>query len=143
MDTLKIESALADKYKYKPLPSELSSKYRELYEEQTPKFLEFGGSCRLLYTKKQSLICYGYDRIVIGDYGAFIEFNPDRANLDFFTVKLGEEYRIDDPYYSKNIKYEWFTINDDSDIKIYKQKKTVSYADYKPNMYYVSVHEVM
>jgi len=35
------------------------------------------------------------------------------------------------------------TINDDSDIKIYHQMRTVAYADYLPDKYYVSVHEVL
>ena len=40
------------------------------------------------------------------------------------------------------MKYVWLTVNDRSGIKIYHQKRGVSYADYKPNKYYVSVHEV-
>ena len=40
------------------------------------------------------------------------------------------------------VKYLWLTIKDNSCIKIYYQKKSVDYADYKPGMLYVSVHEV-
>ena len=33
-------------------------------------------------------------------------------------------------------------MKDNSCIKIYYQKKSVDYADYKPGMLYISVHEV-
>lgn len=35
------------------------------------------------------------------------------------------------------------TIADGSNIKIYKQKKKVTYADYKSGFYYISPHECM
>jgi len=34
-------------------------------------------------------------------------------------------------------------IDDNSQVKIYKQKRKVRYADYLPKKYYVSVHEVL
>ena len=46
-----------------------------------------------------------------------------------------------DPKYLKNVKYVWMTIADGSNIKIYKQKKRVAYADYKSGFYYISPHE--
>ena len=141
MNTLKIEAALSKKYKYRNLPGDLSEKYREFFCENIPRFLSKSGSEDTLYTLSGSPICSGYDRIVIGDYGAFIEFSQSVFS-DSFIIKPGQEYRVDDERYSKNVKYIWLTINDGSDIKIYFQKKGVTYADYKPGRYYVSVHEV-
>lgn len=133
---------LAEKYKYKPLPKELSEKYRMLFDKNIPLFLDtFGSECSL-YTLNRTLICNGYDRIVIGDYGAFIEFSSEHAMSSNFIIKKGQEYRVNDERYKNNVKYIWLTIDDDSDIKIYFQKRKVSYADYKPEKYYVSVHEV-
>lgn len=141
MNTLKIEAALSKKYKYKNLPGDLSEKYRDFFCENIPEFLSKSGSKDTLYTLSGSPICDGYDRIVVGDYGAFIEFSRSVFS-DSFIVQPGQEYRIDDERYSKNVKYIWLTTNDGSDIKIYFQKKGVTYADYKPGRYYVSVHEV-
>lgn len=45
------------------------------------------------------------------------------------------------PECSKNVKYIWMTIADGSNIKIYKQKKKVAYADYRSGMFYISPHE--
>lgn len=140
MNTLKIESTLAKKYKYRPLKRDLSEKYRKFYLDNIPTELNVNGGVDTLFTLNGSPICDGYDRIVIGDYGAFIEFSTSPYS---FIVKPGQEYRIDDERYSKNVKYHWLTINDISDVKIYHQMRTVAYADYLPDKYYVSVHEVL
>lgn len=141
MNTLKVESALAKKYKYKPLPKELSEKYRDYFKENIPEHLNEQGSENALYTSNGTLVCSGYDRIVIGDYGAFVEFSPEQAASNF-SIKKGQEYRVNDERYKNNVKYIWLSIDDGSDVKIYLQKRTVSYADYLPEKYYVSVHEV-
>lgn len=141
MNTLKIEAVLAEKYKYKPLSKEMSEKMRNLYNDNIPPFLDVSGSINLLYTLNGTEICNGYDRIVIGDYGAFIEFSQEHI-ASKFIIKKGQEYRVNDDRYKNKVKYIWLTINDGSDVKIYFQKRKVTYADYKPKKYYVSVHEV-
>ena len=139
MLTLQIEAKLAEKYKYKPLPEELSKKYREFYEEHIPRFLDLNGG-GALKTSKGTLLCNSYDRIVIGDYGAFIEYSEPATE---YVCKKGQEFRMQDPNYKDRVKYDWLTAKDSSGIKIYHQKRTVTYADYKVGKYYVSVHEVM
>lgn len=141
MNTLKIEEKLAEKYNYKKLSDDLSEKYRQYFTENIPNFLSLDGGGKLS-TLKGTLLCNSYDRIVVGDYGAFIEFS-EKPDGTIFSIAPGQEYRIYDKQYSKNVKYEWYTIDDGSKVKIYKQKRRVSYADYKPKKYYVSVHEVM
>jgi hypothetical protein len=141
VNTLKIEAKLAQEYKYKPLPSQLSEKYREFFTQNIPAFLKIDGNSITLYTIEGSILCNGYNRIVVGDYGAFIEFNGPAHDANVI-VQAGQEYRIDDPKYKNNVKYHWYTIEDGSNIKLYYQKRTVSYADYIPKKWYVSVHEV-
>lgn len=138
MNTLKIEARLAEKYKYKPLTGDLSEKYRDYFTANVPSFLRLDGGGPL-YTRNGSLICNVYQRIVVGDYGAFVEFDVPAAE---FVIAPGQEYRVYDERYSKNVKYVWLTIDDGSEIKIYHQRKGVTYADYKPGRYYASVHEV-
>ena len=142
MNTLRIEALLADKYGYLPLPPDLSAKCRQFFKDNIPEFLKFEGDSKGLYTKSGSLICNQYDRIVVGDYGAFIEFSEENIGNEFI-IQPGQEYRVNDQKYSKNIKYIWLTIDDNSQVKIYKQKRKVRYADYLPKKYYVSVHEVL
>lgn len=141
MNTLKIEAKLAEKYKYKPLTGELSQKYRDFFTENIPDWLPLEGGTVPLYTCKGSIIACRYERIVVGDYGAFIEFSEPLYDGQF-KIAPGQEYRLNDDRYSTRVKYEWLTIDDGSNVKIYRQKRTVNYADYKADMYYVSVHEV-
>lgn len=143
MDTREFEAQLAKDYKYKKIPVDYAKECRKFFKENIPDFLHMEGSSnQCLYTKNGSLLSIGYKRIVIGDYGAFIEIDPNQASVSTFEVKNGQEYRINDPKYCYNVKYHWYTIDDDSDIKIYYQIKGVSYADYVPGLFYVSVHEV-
>lgn len=44
--------------------------------------------------------------------------------------------------YSERVKYQWFTARDRSDCKLYFQQKGVTYADYKPNKWYISPFEI-
>lgn len=141
LNTLKIEATLAKKYKYQPLPGDLSEKYRGFFKENIPDFLCVDGARTVLVTNSGTPICNWYDRIVIGDYGAFIEF-PKEAIASEFVIQPGQEYRVYDDKYKSSVKYVWLTVSDESCVKIYEQKRGVRYADYKPNKYYVSVHEV-
>ncbi len=142
MNTLKIEQTLSKKYKYKPLKDELSEKYRQFFKDNVPEWINVNGSKDILQTINGSVITNGYDRIVIGDYGAFVEFTDEQSNKLSFITEPGQEYRQNDERYSTRVKYLWLTIDDDSHIKIYYQKRPVAYADYQPGKYYVSVHEV-
>ena len=141
MNTLQIEADLAKLYEYNSLPDAESKKYRTLYRKNIPDFLSESGDNKTLYTLKGTPVCNGYDKIVVGDYGAFVEFSSEQR-ASTFVIKQGEEYRVTDKKYRDHVKYVWKTIRDDSNVKIYQQKKTVSYADYVPGKYYVSVHEV-
>ena len=77
MNTLNIEAKLAQKYGYKPLPKDLSEKYRQFYIDNLPDCFIIDGSDTVLCTKTGTVVCNGYTRIVVGDYGAFIEFDKD------------------------------------------------------------------
>lgn len=142
MNTLKIEATLAKKYGYLPLSPDLSEKYRSFFTENIPSFLNINGSQQQLTTLNGTIICNGYDRIVVGDYGAFIEFSKEAIATDF-VIQPGQEYRVNDDKYKNRVKYIWLTVCDGSGVKIYQQKRKVAYADYKARKYYVIVHEVL
>ena len=141
MNTLKIEQKLAEKYGYQPLDPDLSAKYRQFFKDNIPEFLN--NNTMTLYTRNGTPLCNGYTRIVVGDYGAFVEISESNMLLPRWKLEIppDQKYRLRDKY-KNNVKYYWYTMPDYSDIKIYYQRKCVSYADYKPDMYYVSVHEV-
>ncbi len=95
-----------------------------------------------LYSLSGTKIADCYDRVVIGQYGAFIEVNPKDMCMDNVKCEKGQEYRINNPQYASRVKYQWFATNDDTHTKLYNQQKGVTYADYQPNRWYVSPYEV-
>lgn len=135
-----IEQCIA-KYHYKPLPSEISAKQRLLYLVNLPAFYEVDGDLNCnVYDNLYHLIAHGYSRVVIGDYGAYVEIPLEKMILDDIIVKPGQEYRFQPGY--ENVKYHWYCLKNNPDIKIYYQKHPVSYADYKPEMFYISPYEL-
>lgn len=134
----KLENVLASKYNYKKLSPELSSITQSLYTKTLPIFVL--QESQALYTSYGTLICSNFNRVVIGDYGAYVEFSSEQANKDSFIIAPEQEYRLEERY--KNCKYIWLTIDDKSEVKIYYQKHEVPYADYKVGKYYIGVNEV-
>ena len=83
------------------------------------------------YNTCDTLVAAGYNRIVVGDYGAYIEFTPEQVQLKNIENRWpGKPER--------KVKYIWMQTNDDDLTKVYLQKRKVDYADYQPGMYYVS-----
>lgn len=144
LQMLAYQEDLAKKHKYKPIPIDLfTGNVRDKYEETLPEWCKDESNKTIpLYSACGTLISNGFERIVIGDYGAFVEISPKDMCLDNITCKKGQEYRYLDEHYAKNVKYLWLTTKDVSDCKIYHQKKRVNYADYLPDMYYISPFEV-
>lgn len=120
-------------YNYKPLPELESKKARDLYSENIPNLL----SWKPLLDSNGNKISSGFDRIVIGDYGAYIEISKDKMNLDLLTIPSNQKFRLSPGFYGK---YIWLT--SDGSNKIYQQIRTVKYADYKVGYYYISPYEV-
>lgn len=139
---LRYQEQLAHQYRYKPIPRTFFLDVREEYEDTLPDWCDMTGDNIPLETACGTVIANGYTRIVIGDYGAFVEIAPSRIRMDRLHVRKGQAYRIEDPRYAEHVKYLWYTANDKSDVKVYLQKRAVAYADYKPGMIYISVYEV-
>ena len=128
---------LKNKYKYKPLPATESEKVREIYKNSLK--ISDEDKDKTLYTKSGKLLSGGFMCIVVGDYGAFIEISPEQIMTS--SLQQIELWRTE-PKYS-HVKYLAYTHKDDNSVYIYKQKSKVAYADYKPNMYYISPFEVI
>ena len=119
----------------------------------TPGWVYRSGADQILYYFRTTQLLYIFSRVDVwfyaeklmrggGDYGAFVEFSRAQANARHLKIKEGQSYRIEDPRYAEHVKYLWLTADDNSDVKVYDQKRLVEYADYKPGMLYVSVYEV-
>jgi hypothetical protein len=147
-DTEKLIVGFVSKYRYAKLQVDLSNKYRKIYEDTLPEDLKklhmIQGIKEIsLFSTHHTQISTGFERIVIGDYGAFIEFNRTQIVKENICCAPGQEYRYKDEKYKKRVKYYWYTTKDESGCKIYFQQRIVSYADYRPGYYYISPYEIL
>ena len=120
--------------KYKPLPPSLSFLIREFYKSEfTCPLKDYQG---LLKNKGGTVLGYGYNRIVIGDYGAYAEMTKSQVCLKNIKNKFSSVP-------TRKIKYTWLVTRDWEETKVYEQHMTVEYADYRPNMYYIAVSDLV
>lgn len=142
---LLFQEKLAEEYNYKSLPKDLSNKVKRKYLADLEntcigKYLENKDCALPLYTLEGTPIAKDFSKIVIGDYGAFIEIDEENILEHNIKVNKGQEFRYEDKY--RSCKYYWLTDVMNSGIKIYHQKNTVPYANYVPGKYYASPYEV-
>lgn len=104
---------------------------------------KLNGGTNLLFSPKGIALTHGYTRVVIGDFGAYVEISTEQIVKENLIVKAGQEFRIGDPKYKDSVKYNWLTVEGDEDVKVYYQKRTVAYADYKVGMIYIDPRELI
>ena len=88
-------------------------------------------------TKSGLHVATGYMRIVIGGRGPYIEFLRGHLIWDSLHIPDDEKYRTEHQWTDRVYYVEWRT-KDEGNVKIYDQKKTVDYADYKVGLIYIS-----
>lgn len=86
-----------------------------------------------IYLKDGTLFANGYNRIVHGGRGDYVEFEKEHILLPLIS-KFGNNILKD----NLDIYYWWLYPEGHPDTKVYLQKKTVKYADYKIGKFYVS-----
>ena len=82
-------------------------------------------------------VATGYTRVVIGERGPYVEFLPGHLIWDSLQIPDEEKYRLEHPWKDKVFYVEWRT-KDQSNVKVYDQKRTVDYAEYKVGLFYIS-----
>jgi hypothetical protein len=79
---------------------------------------------------KDQLFLNGFDRVVLGAHGAYLEFDEEDLVM---TLNLKQ---------GRHKKYRHYFPIEFPDVKIYYQLKPVSYADYRIGKYYVDFYDV-
>lgn len=90
-----------------------------------------GNSDYKFFTSSRTLLSIGFERVVIGGRGPYVEFNDRQIILEALEHIDGEHYYYD----------EWRT-KDASRLKLYHQIYPVNYADYVPGMWYATPFEL-
>lgn len=120
---------------YRPLPKEASKIVRDHYRKRLA-IPEFGGGEEVVLKNEcGTVIATAYRRVVIGDYGAFIEFGPEQLVKESIKPKFSGPQK-------KDASYLWYETKDRAQTKVYLQQHRVTYADYAIGKYYVSPNDV-
>ena len=91
------------------------------------------------YTYSDLLIAEGCNRIVVTDRGdEYYEFNDEHLNKDNIHVPEDANWRFRRPF----VYYYEYRSNCEEFIKIYHQKRSVTYADYMIGKWYIAVEDL-
>lgn len=96
--------------------------------------IEANGGEDDLFTRTGLPVSQGFDRIVIGERGPYVEFSNTDLYLDNLHIPQHEKYRLN----SEVVYYIEYRTTDEANVKVYCQKKTVAYADYRVGFWYIS-----
>lgn len=141
---LKKQEQLAEQYKYKLIPPLFAMMQHREYEENLPEIYKNDKWLnKPIYSLDGILLANKSQRVVIGDYGAFVEVLDEDIVKENLIIKQGQEYRINDDRYAKHVKYFWYCPKTGYPTKIYYQQKTVEYADYRVGCWYFSPYEII
>ena len=143
-------------FKLKPSPIQEERPSTAIYENRIADrqkveietgILEKGNQTQQFYSASGELIAEGYNRIVYGDHGPYIEFRSENIKCELFR-KFNQPAKPDS-------YYEWLKPKNDDSVKVYYQLKTVEnlknpppggfkgnrpegYADYQIGFIYIS-----
>lgn len=117
---------------YRKFKEEESNILREYYRSQ----LNIPLQDSFIFTPNNLLLANGYNRIVIGDYGAYIECLSTQIVIENIRQRWPGKP-------NRSVKYIWMEPIDGSEVKIYYQKRKVDYADYIPKRYYFNPSEIL
>jgi DNA repair photolyase len=77
-------------------------------------------------------VATGYTRVVVGGRGPYVEFQP--AQIIEKNLHKPEQ---------RHVYFDEWRSNDDSNVMVYDQKRTVAYADYKVGKFYISPTDLL
>lgn len=91
-----------------------------------------------VYLNNGTLFANGFERVVHGGRGDYVEFTGEQIVPKLFQKFTFEEF--DEKTCSKNVDFYYYYLYPEHNghVKVYYQLKTVKYADYKIGYYYVS-----
>lgn len=93
-----------------------------------------GNPDTIFKTESGTVVAKGYERIVIGGRGPYVEFTEAQIVKDAIVIPENMQWRLS----NGNSYYDEWRTTDESNVKLYQQKKTVDYADYKVGFWYIT-----
>lgn len=140
VDKMMMNSSIAGKYS--TLDKVESKLIREYFEKEMEEKIGVSKDDHIEVLLPDGVkLCKNIERIVIGDHGPYIEISPSDLLVKTECFK-GREYKHEEKY-KNNIKYFDENPVGYNNVLLYNQVRGVTYADYKPGMYYVSPYDVV
>jgi len=96
-----------------------------------------------LHAADGTRLAQAYESIVHGERGSYLEILRGNIIWERFHVPAGQEWRLNDPEWKDKVYYIEHRTRGPSNVKLYVQVKTVSYADYKVGRCYISIDDVV
>jgi len=106
------------------------------YEERLTIPIQ-GDNHTRFFTKTGLYLATGYERVVIGDRGPYVEFLSEQMIHESLHMPEDCKYRTT-PKHKHHVYYYEYRSTDASYVKVYHQRRTVGYADYIVGLYYIS-----
>ena len=88
------------------------------------------------YTKSGEQVAIGYNRIVFGGRGPYMEFTREQMINSAIHIPKSKKWKMEAKHKDTVFYFELRTNKDD--VKVYYQRRCVDYADYKVNYFYIS-----
>lgn len=92
------------------------------------------GGLDFLYTRTGLKVSEGFERVVVGARGPYVEFQTEQLCLDSLHIPKQCRYRVGNP----DVYYTEYRTKDKAFVKVYRQKEGVGYADYKIDCWYMA-----
>jgi len=96
------------------------------------------GGKHKLYSASGLLLLNGYTRVVIGKRGPYVEARPGQVEQTKISIPKNQRWRVEDQEWRNKVYYAEYRSHCRSYVKIYWQFRTVKYADYKIDHFYIS-----
>ena len=94
------------------------------------------------YAPDGTLLAKGCLRLVCGGRGDYLEFAQEHICWENFHIPADQAYRLSPPW-DERVFYIEFRSNGPSNIKLYFQRRLVSYADYRIGCCYLSPDDLI
>lgn len=96
---------------------------------------DYVGNLVEIQTRSGVRVATGFNRIILGERGAYVEFLTSQVLQETFTVPNSQSWRLRGLSGFRAFYDEYRTADD---VKVYHQKRRVSYADYVIGRWYIS-----
>ena len=94
------------------------------------------------YTKAGTLIAEKCVRVVHGDRGDYMEFAHDQVVWEALEIPKDREFRLTDAWKDR-VYYIEYRSKDEARVKVYDQRRTVAYANYKVGFVYIAPGDLL